>query len=141
MEEKIETGQRPYICPRCNALAVPVDTKKPKCASGHDLAQASGFWGALVGSFIASIVLFVLFFYLPWQLNSYLRWKLVDTLFWVFAAPLGLGSWLVGLWSIGKGLVYAVRSQPTRQLALGNLGLGIGLFVGAMLSVNYFFKL
>jgi len=124
-----------YICSHCDAvIAEPRPAAKKKktfvCERGHEVSEVGSFGMTLVGGLGAGIVLFLIFFLLPFGVLYAIPWKLIQTAFCLIAL-MGVGGIYYGPYLVLKGFYYALRSATSRRLAGGTIGMGVGLFLSS----------
>jgi hypothetical protein len=129
-----EAKPKHYVCPKCNVTVdepiYPTEKKNgPKCANGHSIYLVYPFGLSLAVSLGITLIFIPLYYGLIQILPVNSR------AFSVAMAVLRLGIPLllvVSIWVIVSGSIYSQKAEPTKRLAAGTIGQGIGMLFGTM---------
>jgi hypothetical protein len=121
-----------YVCPTCNVVVstpLRVEKKKPICSAGHRIyPQGGGFLSGLVGGVLLGGGVYV---------GTYFAAG-AGELLWSFLSRLPLLVRFVAAFTAAtyffKGIYFALRKQPTRDIGIGFAGFGLGCFFGLIVA-------
>lgn len=137
VQQAVPTKSKTYVCPMCNVVVdVPLyfaDKKSiPRCFHGHTLRQVESFWQALATATIAMLIFVPIYLWITGFLSPVLGPIMGAFRIGVLLLP------VFGLVEIIKGIGYSMKPEPTKRLAPGASGMGLGFLLGSAVLFGIF---